>query len=317
MVITARWGLIRKCRKIRRYEALLETIQQAWDIYVPQKSLQEALGTLGSAEASHHSMVPSSDGSIHPPGTDGLSAPTNVTHQVESPRSTESHNDPEPLNPEDFEFDESAEYGDAIDGMGFLTVDPYKSGYTGPQSGIAALKLLRSLPTAYALDSNEGNSMDSTGSGASLEGVASPEVLINDYFQIFHPAYPLLHEGNFRARALGALPKPKDGSWPLLYNMVLAIGAFSRDTEGSDQDLAYFRTARGGLSLSVIEKGSLTYVQGLTLMANYLQKRNKPNAGFVLIGFACKWSLDALHPACQRPRLLYTRKAHHFRAQGR
>lgn len=41
--------------------------------------------------------------------------------------------------------------------------------------------------------------------------------------------------------------------------------------------------------MDILEKGSLTYVQGLALMANYLQKRNKPNAGFVLIGIG--WSM--------------------------
>lgn len=30
--------------------------------------------------------------------------------------------------------------------MGYLTVDPHKAGYTGPQSGVAALKFLQSLP---------------------------------------------------------------------------------------------------------------------------------------------------------------------------
>ena len=71
--------------------------------------------------------------------------------------------------------------------------------------------------------------------------------------------------------------------------MVLAMGAFTGDTEGSNRDLVYFRAARECVSLSVIEKGSLCYVQGLTLMANYLQKRNKPNAGFALVGIA--WSM--------------------------
>ena len=43
--------------------------------------------------------------------------------------------------------------------------------------------------------------------------------------------------------------------------------------------------------MDVLEKGSLSYVQGLVLMANYLQKRNKPNAGFVLIGIAFSMAL--------------------------
>lgn len=87
----------------------------------------------------------------------------------------------------------------------------------------------------------------------------------------------------------GAVPKPRDGSWPLLYNMVVAIGAFVGDSDNSSTDLEFYRTARESISLSVLEKGSLGYVQGLMIMANYLQKRNKPNAGFALVGIA--WSM--------------------------
>jgi transcriptional regulatory protein GAL4 len=43
--------------------------------------------------------------------------------------------------------------------------------------------------------------------------------------------------------------------------------------------------------MDVLEKGSLTYVQAVVLMANYLQKRNKPNAGFVLIGIGFSMAL--------------------------
>lgn len=278
-----------RCRKIRKYESLLETIKRAWDIYVPQKSLQDALQTLDDVEKDIGTARPTSADSLPPPGANAFAMPMENSHHLQYSMSPESQNDPEPLNPEDFEFDESAEYGDAIDGMGFLTVESSKAGYTGPQSGIAALNVLRSLPSAYALDSTNTTGPGSAYSAGVLNDYVSVDILIHDYFQIFHPAYPLLHEGTFRARASGALSKPKDGSWPLLYNMVLAIGAFSRDSEGSDHDFAYFRIAREGLSLSVIEKGSLTYVQGLTLMANYLQKRNKPNAGFALVGIA--WSM--------------------------
>ncbi|KAH8434472.1 fungal specific transcription factor domain-containing protein [Aspergillus melleus] len=43
--------------------------------------------------------------------------------------------------------------------------------------------------------------------------------------------------------------------------------------------------------MDVLEKGSLSYVQAITLMANYLQKRNKPNAGFILIGIGFSMAL--------------------------
>lgn len=43
--------------------------------------------------------------------------------------------------------------------------------------------------------------------------------------------------------------------------------------------------------MDILEKGSLGYVQALTLLANYLQKRNKPNSGFILIGIAFSMAL--------------------------
>lgn len=71
--------------------------------------------------------------------------------------------------------------------------------------------------------------------------------------------------------------------------MVLALGAFTGDSRGSNSDLVYFRAAKQVTDLSIIEKGSLSYLQGVSLMADYLQKRNKPNAGFALFGIA--WSM--------------------------
>lgn len=48
---------------------------------------------------------------------------------------------------------ESQDFGNFTDGMGFLTVDPRRAGYTGPQSGIAALKFLQYLPLYIPLSS--------------------------------------------------------------------------------------------------------------------------------------------------------------------
>ena len=95
--------------------------------------------------------------------------------------------------------------------------------YTGPQSGAAALKLLRSLPAMAPIDEVETAVNISPRSSQHQPSQADKENYINDYFHLYHPSYPLLHEGTFRARISGALAKPKDGSWPLLYNMVLAM----------------------------------------------------------------------------------------------
>lgn len=117
--------------------------------------------------------------------------------------------DGEADNADDFEFDESQEFNDAIDGMSFLTLEPSKSGYTGPHSGIAALKVLRSLPSANSLEETEEALVGPRGETApnahrkSDVGFGYTEMFIDDYFKFYHPSYPLLHEGTFRARLSG------------------------------------------------------------------------------------------------------------------
>lgn len=67
------------------------------------------------------------------------------------------------------------------------------------------------------------------------------------------------------------------------------MGSFVRAANLSSVDLEFYRLAKESISLSVLGKGSLGYVQGLMIMSNYLQKRNKPNEGFSMIGVA--WSM--------------------------
>ena len=94
--------------------------------------------------------------------------------------------------------------------MGFLTAETCRSGYTGPTSGIAALKFLRSLPSESRFE-GAGDGLlanylgQSPSSHASTEEYVDVDAIINDYFSLYHPAYPLLHEGLFRARVLGTL----------------------------------------------------------------------------------------------------------------
>lgn len=60
--------------------------------------------------------------------------------------------------------------------------------------------------------------------------------------------------------------------------------------------------ARKHLKMDILEKGSLSYVQAIVLLANYLQKRNKPNAGFILIGMAFNMALSiGLHREFDTP----------------
>lgn len=126
---------------------------------------------------------------------------TEVDHPTEQP----STNVTEHSNAEDYEFDESHDFDNSIDGMGFLTADPHKAGYTGPQSGIAALKFLQSLPLYLPLNSlSTPSSLDDDGlPNVPSQSASTLNRCIDDYFSLYHPAYPILHEGTFRARISG------------------------------------------------------------------------------------------------------------------
>lgn len=281
-------------------------MEKAWAVYMPSVDLEEALRTIRQQDSSDSIPNPAVQQKRHNYKQHRHS--NDMTHSTEQPPVGIA----EPSNAEDYEFDESQDFDNSTDGMGLLTVDTRKAGYTGPQSGVATLKFLQSLPLYIPLSSFVPTSSldDDPSDFAPLVAGKQVEVsrYLDDYFAFYHPAYPILHEGTFRARVSGkfsfndygnqhshklpgALAKPRDGSWPLLYNIVLAIGAFVGDSNGTKTDIIFFKEARKLLSMDVLEKGSLSYVQAIVLMANYLQKRNKPNAGFILIGIGFSMAL--------------------------
>lgn len=164
---------------------------------MPNITLEDAIARLGDS----HSQRGESQGVSRP--SPSLTSVSNANAepsvlQSESAQSAQS-------DPGDYEFDESHEFDELIDGMGFLTAESRRSGYTGPTSGIAALRLLRSLPSE-----NDAETGLIAGTLSQIPPFHSPadesidvDDLINDYFMLYHPAYPLLHEGLFRARVLG------------------------------------------------------------------------------------------------------------------
>ena len=115
---------------------------------------------------------------------------------------------PELNNPEDYEFDESQDKAESIDGMGFLASGASQAGYIGPQSSIAALKLLRvtssAEPTGKVTEPSHRSTLSGVAGGP--RQTTSTDSFITDYFTYYHPAYPLLHEGLFRARLAGQHP---------------------------------------------------------------------------------------------------------------
>lgn len=177
-------------RRLQESERLVHDMEKAWAAYLPSVDLQEALRTVRLHDDSTP-VVPKKIKHHH-----------DLTHSTEQPPTSVA----EHSNAEDYEFDESQDFDNSTDGMGFLTIDPHKAGYTGPQSGVAALKFLQSLPLYIPLSSFiPASSLDDDDISDFALPRKQSEVTryLDDYFTFYHPAYPILHEGTFRARVSG------------------------------------------------------------------------------------------------------------------
>lgn len=82
------------------------------------------------------------------------------------------------------------------------------------------------------------------------------------------------------------IPRPSGNVWHVLLLVLAAVGAYTTSTQPSDVDLALFEAAKARLSIDMLETGNLILVQTLTLISNYMQKRNKPNSGYNYLGLA-------------------------------
>lgn len=104
--------------------------------------------------------------------------------------------------------------------------------------------------------------------------------------------HPIVHEPTIRAQLTGALPLPAIGGVQVLLNMIFAMGAFDTATDESMPDgTQYFETARMHLQQEFFAEGSLVLVQGLAIMALYLQRHNRPNTGYICLGLAIRMAV--------------------------
>jgi transcriptional regulatory protein GAL4 len=110
---------------------------------------------------------------------------------------------------------------------------------------------------------------------------------VDAYFQLYNVSYPIVHEATFR-KEIADQNRMTSASvpWRIVYYMVLAIGHWLSSEGGSLEQCPYYDAARSRVSMQILEAGLTRTVQGFLLMGNYLQKRDRPNTGYNLIGLA-------------------------------
>ena len=204
-------------------------------------------------------------------------------------------------SPKDLDYDWDERHSEAalgVDGMASLSLNEEKPGYLGLASGAALLNLiqsytsdplasLKSLPYSEAIPDTQ---VRPNRAPVDLQReIPSHRIAqyISDYFNTYHISYPLVHQGIFMAQYNEIIPRPNVG-WMVLMYTVAAIGAFMAATAPDEDDIILFHLARSYLSVEMLEIGNLTLVQSLTLISNYLQKRDRPNSGYNYLGLAVR-----------------------------
>ncbi|KAJ5826737.1 hypothetical protein N7447_003500 [Penicillium robsamsonii] len=221
------------------------------------------------------------------------------------------------LSTSDYEWDERQSGAQSCnDGMAALSIQDEQPGYLGLASGAALLRLIQS----YTCDPFLSTANFKPAFESIEQSMRAPlaidlqrdipkhkiEAYISDYFNTYHISYPLVHQGLFMAQYHEIVPRPTTG-WMALMYVVAAIGAFMAATTRNDDDLVLFHCARSHLSIEMLEVGNLTLVQTLSLVSNYLQKRDRPNSSYNYLGLAVRMAFGlGLHKnlsACENDLL--------------
>lgn len=184
------------CRRLGAAERTIAIMKKAWALHLPNVDLEDVLQNLenDSTTAPATSRAGCNEPDIQPLAHASTMTPAQQ-HSEASPT--------EASNVEDYEFDESQDFDNTTDGMGFLIAEPGKAGYMGPQSGVAAVKFLQSLHLYSPISGTSTTSLDELDTNLPVASSADIANYMNDYFAIYHTAYPILHEGTFRARVSG------------------------------------------------------------------------------------------------------------------
>lgn len=175
--------------------------------------------------------------------------------------------------------------------MAALSINPQGTGYFGLASSSVLLRALRVPSWDVPLTPEDDSHADYHLKSEFLASKLISDTMVDAFFQFYNSSYPLIHEPSYRAQYEGIIPRPREDLWELLHNAVLALGCWCINHENSSTDLIYYQQARSKLTSSILETGNLPLVQALTLLSNYVQKRNKPNTGWNYLGLAIRMAL--------------------------
>ena len=115
---------------------------------------------------------------------------------------------------------------------------------------------------------------------------------------------PIVHEPTIRAQLAGVLPIAASSGTEILFNMIFAMGALDIETdEQRSRGDPYYLKAHAALKRNGLDARSIPFVQGIAIMANYAQRVDRPDFGYILLGWAFRLAMIlGLHSDVQRSK---------------
>ncbi|GAV54603.1 hypothetical protein ZYGR_0AN00710 [Zygosaccharomyces rouxii] len=189
-----------------------------------------------------------------------------------------------------FDWVEGQDTPAGSDRVGFIVTDLSNNGYYGQECPRLIFKKLgiNSVP----LLTTKVSSMNAVTDPYTLCSRNVTSKYVNAYFDNFHIYYPLIDTHIFLSLYDNQAGLRYVDQWQILFNTVLAIGAWSSEGESTDADLFYYSNVKSHLKTKVFESGSVTLVIAFHLLSRYAEWRQNPNTGYLYHGHALRMAIS-------------------------
>ncbi|AJW01654.1 Gal4p [Saccharomyces cerevisiae YJM1385] len=187
-------------------------------------------------------------------------------------------------------FDWSEE-DDMSDGLPFLKTDPNNNGFFGDGSLLCILRSIGFKPENYT-NSNVNRLPTMITDRYTLASRSTTSRLLQSYLNNFHPYCPIVHSPTLMMLYNNQIEIASKDQWQILFNCILAIGAWCVEGGSTDIDVFYYQNAKSHLTSKVFESGSIILVTALHLLSRYTQWRQKTNTSYNFHSFSIRMAIS-------------------------
>lgn len=189
-----------------------------------------------------------------------------------------------------FDWAEDQDMSNDNERIGFLVTNMNNDGYYGHES--PRLSIRKFGINLAPLLATKVSSMNAVPDPYTLCSRNVTSKYVNAYFENFHIYYPLVDRQAFLSFYDNQSGLNCVDQWQILFNTVLAIGAWSIEGDSTNADLFYYSNVKSHLKTKVFETGSITLVIALYLLSRYTDWKQNSNTSYLYQGQALRIAIS-------------------------